>query len=65
MRYKKIRGRVAHTVRCSPAVGCCSCVEMLRRHDESPEDFSAGIDKLYGIDVRGKNPPALDVGRLR
>ncbi|MDX5935605.1 hypothetical protein [Acidithiobacillus thiooxidans] len=37
---------------------------MLRRHDESPEDFSAGIDKLYGIDVRGKNPPALDVGRL-
>lgn len=26
-----------------------------RRYDDSPEDFSAGIDKLYGIDVREKN----------
>ncbi len=37
---------------------------MLQQHDESPEDLSADMDKLYGKDARGKNPPALAVGRL-
>ncbi|MHB1644753.1 MAG: AAA domain-containing protein [Acidithiobacillus sp.] len=37
---------------------------MLRRHDESPEDFCADTDKRYG-NQPGKEPPALAVGRLR